>query len=514
MAHYGRIAQRPLPPTLDGRLTGRLRGVLPTGDTLSPVAWQRRHRWIAHLVGLHALILPIYALSQGVAPGHAAVQALPVIALAVIAWWPRPGTLVRSLAATFGLVITTTLLIHLSGGLIEMHFHFFLVVSIVSLYHAWQPFLAALGVVLVHHGWISQMDPSAVYNHPAAIARPWLWALIHTGFIVAASAVSVIAWRLNEDALDHERQVSDELAAAQRIAGIGSFDWDLEADTSVWTKEMYRLFGIPPETEPSLGLFLSRLHPDDQERVAMATRSVHDYAEEADYEARIVLPDGTERIVHARAQIVRRHRGRRPHIRGTFQDITERKALEREIEYRAFYDELTGLANRSLFMDRLEHALEQRLRSGATVTVLFLDLDAFKAINDRFGHRAGDELLVETARRLSRACRSTDTVARLGGDEFAVLFESSAADDLRHTVDRLLGELAIPVQLTACKLPGIAASSGVADTSHALDSDTLLHHADAAMYRAKRGESAQVQVFAPDMLDDNGRTPTLSGAVD
>lgn len=484
------------------RVIRHVRRLLPVGDTLSEAAWGVRHRWIVRLLWVHVGVIAVYALATGEAPGHVVAEVLPVLALTMVASSARPGSTGRSIAATLGLTVSSAVLIHLAEGLTEMHIHFLVVVFIISLYHAWYPFLIALGVVVVHHGVLGQLAPDMVFDHPAALADPGRWAAIHAGLILAASVVCLISWRLNEDALEDERQAHVELAAAQRIAGIGSFDWDLEADTSVWSDEMYRLLQIEPGTDPSLALFFSRVHPDDHAVVRAAIASVYDTGTEADYESRLLLPDGTIRVVHARATIVEVRRDRRAHIRGTFQDITERKELEREIEYRAYYDELTGLANRGLFMERLEQALALHRRSGRSTSVLFLDLDAFKVINDRHGHRAGDELLVETARRLRTACRETDTVARLGGDEFAVLFESSYPLDLNATVDRLLHELAEPVELSSCTLPGIAASSGVADTGSADDSDTLLHHADAAMYRAKRDPATPVRVFDPTMLDD------------
>lgn len=119
-------------------------------------------------------------------------------------------------------------------------------------------------------------------------------------------------------------------------------------------------------------------------------------------------------------------------------DITERKLLEEQLTHRAFHDPLTGLPNRTLFSDRVRHALERRGGPDGSIAVLFLDLDDFKAINDSLGHEAGDEVLGVVASRLRSCVRTADTVARFGGDEFAVLLEQNGSlDDAVRTADRI-----------------------------------------------------------------------------
>ncbi|HET7677198.1 MAG TPA: EAL domain-containing protein [Candidatus Limnocylindrales bacterium] len=175
-------------------------------------------------------------------------------------------------------------------------------------------------------------------------------------------------------------------------------------------------------------------------------------------------------------------------------DISARKRLEEELRHQAFHDSLTGLANRGLFLDRVEHALATLSRSDDEVAVLFLDLDDFKTINDSLGHAAGDELLKAVAARLGESLRSSDTVARLGGDEFAVmLVGATARTEAERTARRLLGILRNPFAVAGRSVV-MSASIGIAlaDRPGTRAAD-LLRDADAAMYRAKsRGKGSHV----------------------
>ena len=170
-----------------------------------------------------------------------------------------------------------------------------------------------------------------------------------------------------------------------------------------------------------------------------------------------------------------------------FSDISQIKAHEAELDRIAHFDSLTGLPNRRLFSDRLTHALAHAERSGKLLAVCYLDLDGFKPVNDRYGHDAGDQLLIEISNRLKNTLRSEDTMARLGGDEFVLLLgDLSDPEECRHALDRALVELAKPASIAGEPL-SVSASIGVAlyplDDA---DGDTLLRHADQAMYSAKQ----------------------------
>ncbi len=147
---------------------------------------------------LHVGGLPIFALAQGYPLLHSVAECSALAAAALVAGSPRFGRTVRSAAVAVGLLTASALLVHFSGGYIEFHFHFFVVIALIALYQHWLPFLLAIGYVVVHHGLAGAIDPDLVYNHPDAIADPWKWAAIHGVFVLAASAASVFTWGIAE----------------------------------------------------------------------------------------------------------------------------------------------------------------------------------------------------------------------------------------------------------------------------------------------------------------------------
>lgn len=180
-------------------------------------------------------------------------------------------------------------------------------------------------------------------------------------------------------------------------------------------------------------------------------------------------------------------------------DITAMKLHQAQVEQLAFHDALTGLPNRLLMQDRLRQALSARQRSGALLAVCFVDLDGFKAVNDQWGHEAGDTLLRTIADRLRTCARGSDTVARMGGDEFVLLLTPlSSLGEVAPVLERILSEVARPVPLPQT-MAHVSASIGVAlSPQDGGDIDTLLRAADRAMYRAKHGGRNQARWSAPE----------------
>jgi diguanylate cyclase (GGDEF)-like protein len=170
-----------------------------------------------------------------------------------------------------------------------------------------------------------------------------------------------------------------------------------------------------------------------------------------------------------------------------------------EAMYRAFHDSLTGLASRALFLDRLHHGLLQAVRTRTNLTLLFIDLDHFKMVNDTLGHSAGDDLLIAVAERVRHCLRASDTAARFGGDEFVVLLHATSAEAATVVAGRIIDAIGAPI-LTGGREVFVGASIGIAASDWgSVSADELLRNADVAMYRAKRAGRGQYATFEPQM---------------
>ena len=243
------------------------------------------------------------------------------------------------------------------------------------------------------------------------------------------------------------------------------------------------------------------IHPDDRELSGdLARPLVEGQVGEYRHEFRLVGRDGTDIWVQAHARPIDDGGGGFSGMSGTLTDITARRALEERLVAQAFHDDLTGLANRALFKDRVEHALTRRALGQRLVGLLFLDLDRFKTVNDSLGHTVGDGLLVAISERLNAALRPEDTIARLGGDEFAILVEDvSTPQSVLQLAERISATFDSPFRADQrditirCSIGVVVASSGHRTA------DDLLRDADVAMYRAKVSGRGSYALFEPSM---------------
>ena len=247
-------------------------------------------------------------------------------------------------------------------------------------------------------------------------------------------------------------------------------------------------------TDPEL--FTRLLHPEDRERVLAAHVRTHETHEPLSLEYRLIARDG--RVVHLRDEgvIVVDEHGKPLYLHGYLLDITREREAEQQLRQLALYDPLTGLANRAFFHERLKHAIKLRHAEGYATGLLYIDLDDFKGINDRWGHDLGDEVLREIGQRIERFVRPGDTAARLGGDEFAVvLTEPVTPDDAVGVAERLLVEIGRPLETGPAPLY-TGASIGIAFGNN---DETLLKEADIAMYRAKNHSEMGYAFFDPQL---------------
>jgi diguanylate cyclase (GGDEF)-like protein/PAS domain S-box-containing protein len=327
----------------------------------------------------------------------------------------------------------------------------------------------------------------------------WLWVElenIHNG-AEDSDQVDVIA---------HITDISEEMAAKeaaarreQRIRALVEHSSDvvtlLDRNLRVlWQAASVRgLLGREPGSLDHATI-ISIAHPDDQKMFESFLRAQPGGGAPATLRTRLRHSDG--RWLHV--ELVAENRFADPEVEGlilNMRDITERKAFEDELRHQAFHDSLTGLANRALYEDRLQHALARNLRASHSLAVLFLDLDDFKTVNDSLGHRAGDVLLKAIAARIDPLLRPSDTAARLGGDEFAVLLDGVDGEtQARAIAQRILDALHSPFTIDERKL-NVTASIGFAMNDGPAQADELLRNADVAMYAAKADGKNAVHAF-------------------
>ncbi|HTP66045.1 MAG TPA: EAL domain-containing protein [Geobacteraceae bacterium] len=295
------------------------------------------------------------------------------------------------------------------------------------------------------------------------------------------------------------RQNEARFATVQRIAHIGSWEWNIQKDELYCSEELFRIFTVEAiGFDANYQSFLNSVHPLDREFVSMSIEEALFARKPYNIDYRILLPGGIERIVHAEAEVTWNDEGKPVWMAGIIQDITERKRAEEQIYNLAYFDSLTGLPNRLLFKEHLAHALAHSTRTRKVAAILFLDLDRFKQINDTLGHSIGDKLLQKVAECLVVCVRKCDTisrvgaedfpssVSRLGGDEFTVLLTDIASvQDAARVALRIINTVSQPMNLDGHEVI-ITTSIGISlypDDGN--DVITLIKNADTAMYHAK-----------------------------
>src|SRR4051812_17568998 len=338
-------------------------------------------------------------------------------------------------------------------------------------------------------------------------------ALVAAGMAIVALAVlaglAIVRWRRAAAAATLAQAALDTLEKTQRarrqteerfrslVLNTSDVITILTADGSIdfHSPSAGRIWGYSADALRSANL-LGLVHTDDVEIArGLIAQAVSRPRLSVAAELRLRLADES----WCYFEVVATNLLRDPRVSGivtTFRDITERKELEQALHYRAFHDSLTDLPNRTLFVDRVGHAMTRAASRGSSVTIMFLDLDNFKVVNDSLGHAVGDQLLVALTERIKGCLRLEDTLARLGGDELAILIEDiwEEADAIRLAA-RLQEQLQVPFSLDHRELY-VAASIGIVISGPAhTGPDDLLREADLAMYRAKANGKGRCEVF-------------------
>ena len=305
--------------------------------------------------------------------------------------------------------------------------------------------------------------------------------------------------QLAEDALQQSKL---RLSRAQRIARIGSWEWNLQTNELYFSPELFSILGYDVATAPqaSLEWLYRQINPSDIPVVRKALGATIESGRSLDMTYRIATCNGNEIVVASQAELEYDHDGRAVLLVGTLLDVTDRTRTQQEIHHLANYDSLTGLPNRNLLHDRLQQAIVQSARMQGSVGILFLDLDRFKGVNESLGHKAGDQLLRTVAERLRVCVRESDTLARVGGDEFVIILSIVADEDgVSSAASKILAIISEPFVIEEQELY-LTTSIGVAVyPTDGADVQTLLKHADLAMYQAKDMDRNNFQFFSSDL---------------
>jgi diguanylate cyclase (GGDEF)-like protein/PAS domain S-box-containing protein len=301
------------------------------------------------------------------------------------------------------------------------------------------------------------------------------------------------------------RESEAKLEEAQHIAHVGYWEHNFEVGSAALSEEARRIFGLDPEERIfNLDQWKARLqeliHPEDRNLVTRAVADALAGGPPYNIEYRVIRPNGEVRTIHSTGEITRDESGHVRRMFGIMQDITERKQMEQEIVYLANHDALTGFPNRRFFIEVVKLELQQARRNQKKMSILFMDLDRFKEVNDTLGHEKGDELLKQAASRIRNVIRSSDTVSRIGGDEFNIILTNfNRTEDIADIVRKIIGAFRERFIIAGHELH-VTASIGVSVyPEDGEDIDHLLRYADIAMYYAKESGRDTYKFYNPNI---------------
>jgi diguanylate cyclase (GGDEF)-like protein/PAS domain S-box-containing protein len=301
-----------------------------------------------------------------------------------------------------------------------------------------------------------------------------------------------------------ERQLQESEERFRRVVAEAPIPIMLHADdgevlevNNMWSQ----ITGYRRGDIPTIAEWTRRAYGEEGPDMLEMIRSFYGTSQPIDVgERAIICSDGSKRIWHFTAAPIGKLQDGRRYVISTAQDITERKAVQQQVEFLAYHDPLTGLPNRSLVQDHFTLALSQAERDRSKVAILFLDLDNFKVINDSLGHLVGDGLLREVAARLKKCLRETDTVSRLGGDEFIIVLGGMPdVDAISSVLEKINGQISEPFLIDGNELVASFSVGVSVFPDDGQEYDELLKKADAAMYQSKSAGKNTYHFYSEEM---------------
>jgi len=308
---------------------------------------------------------------------------------------------------------------------------------------------------------------------------------------------------------DISNQSNDLLQIAKSASGIGIWVWNVISDLLTWDQSMLELHGLALHAPVGFDAWLALVHCDDRVDVSKKILNTLNYEENFDMNYRIIWPDNSIHYIRSHGTVVKNSQNVPTHIVGTNWDITKSRKERSEIEALSLLDSLTKLPNRRLMSDRLKQVILQSHRTSQYAAFLFIDIDKFKDVNNKYGHLTGDALIIEISRRLERCVRQSDTVARYAGDEFVIIFSQLGEDyvlantELHKISTQILSSLANPYLIPTwnrnyrkieVEIHCTASIGATLFVDTLIDQDAIIASSDAAMYFSKNAGGNQFKI--------------------
>jgi diguanylate cyclase (GGDEF)-like protein len=469
---------------------------LPSGGGLRKQDRALRHRLLTVLLAAAMAALIVFG-ALGDRSADAVVAVLLILPCLLAAARLR-GPRLPSVFVALGFTVACGSFVAMNDGLTEAHFTFFIAVAALALYRDWAPFGVFLTATTLHHAVFGALVSDRTYDHHSAVAHPLLWALLHGLAVLCAAAFQVIAWRLSEA---DERRAEENFEESQAQLAI-AFD-ETPVPMAMWAPDgrllrmntAYRgWLNLPEHLPPGFRVADLPLDFVSADTVGLFEALVDSGGPTTLLRQFRRRDDGSLIWVEIHSNGVRDRQGRLRLIFVHCRDVTRQQEHEAELQRQVRQDPLTGLLSRKAFEAELTGLLAAR---DEPVSVIYLDVDRFKAINDGSGHGAGDDVLRAMAARLRETVPAEALVARLGGDEFVVALPGAvdAGVTTGHDIRRALSE---PLPLTGGRAP-LAVSIGVAVARGAGQAEPVVQAADTAMYAAKRAGGDRLEIFNEDM---------------